>query len=225
MLYLLDSAKLSRIERGFELYPLAGVTTNPALIARERTGFSPLISAIRRMIGPTAMLHVQTLSPDCDGIVEEGRRLADLAGPAAFVKIPVTAAGIRAIRILTAEGIAATATAVFTPQQALLAAVAGAAFVAPYVNRLDSISGDGARVVAEIVQLFKIHGLPAKVLAASFRNAEQVHRVSLAGSHAVTLSPDILDSLLSHPLTDAGVEQFVLEWEQYYGAGKRTTEV
>lgn len=225
MLYLLDTANIGEINQAWEVYPLAGVTTNPTLVAKEGGDFLGRLRAIREIIGEAAMLHVQALSREAAGIVAEGDYLADKLGGGLYVKVPVTVEGLKAIKALKAQGIKTTATAVFTPQQALLAARAGADFVAPYVNRLDNICGDGPRVVADIVHLLSVHALATRVLAASFKNAEQVHAVSLAGSQAATVSPDILGLLLCHPLTDASVDRFVGDWEAVYGAGKTTRDV
>jgi fructose-6-phosphate aldolase 2 len=224
MLYLLDTGNISHIRRAFDLYPIAGVTTNPTLIARERTDFLGMLTQIREIIGADALLHVQAVSKTAAGIVDEARYLTAKVGGNLYIKIPVIAEGIKAIKLLSNQGIKTTATAVFTPAQALMAAVAGADFVAPYVNRLDNICGDGVRVISQIVELFRVHNIPAKVLAASFKNAEQVHQSALAGSHAVTISPDIIDLLLSHPLTDASVDRFVGDWEEVYGPGKVTID-
>jgi len=208
MLYLLDTANRQEITTLVEQFPLVGVTTNPTLIARESEPFDELIRGIRAAIGPERMLHVQTSCEDVQGIVEEALALQELAEPPFFAKIPVTAIGIQAIMQLKKQGVGVTATAVFTQQQALIAARAGADFVAPYVNRLDNIAGNGVSVVKDIVHLFNIHALPTKVLAASFKNVEQVHAVSMAGSHCVTVAPELLEFLLYHPLTDISVAQF-----------------
>jgi len=225
MLYLLDTADLAAIRRYYDLYPIAGVTTNPTIIAREKTEFLPRIREIRSIIGEKAMLHVQVLSKVADKIVAEAEFLNEKIGGNLYIKIPVIPEGIKAMKILKEKGIKTTATAIFTPQQALMAAVAGAEFVAPYVNRLDNICADGVSVVREIVQLLGTYHLPAKVLAASFKSVEQVHKVSLCGGQAITASPEILDALLKHPLTEASVEQFVQDWEKVYGEGRVTTDL
>lgn len=225
MLYLLDTANITAIKRSCELYPIAGVTTNPTIIAREKTEFLPRIRDIRAIIGEKGMLHVQVLSQEAGKIVGEAEYLNEKVGGNLYVKIPVIPEGIKAIKMLKNKGIKTTATAIFTPQQALMAAVAGAEFVAPYVNRLDNVCEDGAKVVGEIVQLLATYELSAKVLAASFKNVEQVHKVSLFGGQAITASPEILAQLLEHPLTEAGVEQFLRDWESVYGEGKVTTDL
>lgn len=225
MLYLLDTADVAAIRRSFDLYPIAGVTTNPTLIAREKTEFLALLREIRRIISVEAMLHVQALSNTAPKIVAEAEYLTENVGGNLYIKIPVIPEGIKAMKILKEKGIKTTATAIFTPQQALMAAVAGAEFVAPYVNRLDNICADGVSVVGDIVTLLEMYHLPAKVLAASFKSVEQVHKVSLAGGQAITAGPEILDALLKHPLTDASVAQFIQDWEAVYGEGKVTADL
>jgi fructose-6-phosphate aldolase 2 len=225
MLYLLDTADPVAIRRSYDLYPIAGVTTNPTIMARENTKFLPRINEIRSIIGVKAMLHVQALSKVADKIVAEAEYLNEKVGGNLYIKIPVIPEGIKAMKILKEKGVKTTATAIFTPQQALMAAVAGAEFLAPYVNRLDNMCVDGASIVREIVQLLETYHLPAKVLAASFKSVEQVHKVSLYGCQAITVSPEILDALLKHPMTDASVSQFVQDWEKVYGEGKVTTDL
>lgn len=225
MLYLVDTADLAEIRRSYDLYPIVGVTTNPTIIAREKTEFLPRVKEIRSIIGEMAMLHVQVLSKVADKIVAEAEYLNEKVGGNLYIKIPVIPEGIKAMKILKKKGIKTTATAIFTPQQALMAAVAGAEFVAPYVNRLDNICADGVSIVGEIVRLLETYHLSAKVLAASFKSVEQVHKVSLHGCQAITVSPEILDTLLKHPLTDVSVAQFVQDWERVYGEGKVTTDL
>ncbi|EOD00008.1 fructose-6-phosphate aldolase [Caldisalinibacter kiritimatiensis] len=223
MLYILDTANINEIKRVLDMYPLDGITTNPTIISKERRDFKELLSEIRNAIGER-MLHVQTLGTEAQDIVKEGEYLTKLLGRNTYIKVPVIPEGIKAMKILKAKGINITATAVFTPQQALVAAKSGADFVAPYVNRLDNISGDGVRVVLGIIELFNKFNVSTKVIAASFKNVQQVHKVSLAGAHAVTISPDIYDNLVKFPLTEASVEKFIKDWESVYGKGKLTVD-
>ncbi|TCL62792.1 fructose-6-phosphate aldolase 2 [Hydrogenispora ethanolica] len=225
MIYLLDTANPELIRKAHEIYPLAGVTTNPTIIAREKNEFLKIIQAIRAVIGAERMLHVQVVGREAERMAREAEYLAGSVGGDLYIKIPVTPEGLKAIKLLKPRGFKLTATAVFTPQQALLAAVAGADFVAPYVNRLDNSGGDGAQVVAAIRKLFDSYGLPTRILAASFKNARQVHEAALSGAHAVTVNPETLDALLQHPLTDWSVEQFIRDWEGVYAKGKCTDEV
>lgn len=219
MLYLLDTADVRAIARCTDIFPLAGVTTNPTLIARAKRPLLDLLTEIRSIIGEHAMLHAQVMGTDAETMAAEAARLCDRFGPNLYPKIPVTPQGLRAIRMLAASGIAVTATAIAAPQQALLAARAGAAFTAPYVNRIDNVSGDGPGVVSQMVHLFSHFGLPTRVLAASFKNVQQVHAVAMAGAHSATMSPDLLEAVLSHPLTDSGVAGFNQDWAAAFGQG------
>ncbi len=225
MLYLLDTADLKAIERAYNFYPMDGVTTNPTIISKEKRDFLDILKDIRKIIGEESMLHVQAVSLTAEKMVEEAEYLSRVIGGNLYIKIPVIPEGIKAMKILKQKGIKITATAIFTAQQALMAAMAGAEFVAPYVNRIDNISGDGVDVVAQIVQLLGQYDLDAKVLAASFKNVQQVHSVALAGGQSVTVNPEILDAMLMHPLTDWSIDQFVNDWESVYGIGKTTLDV
>ena len=217
MLYMLDTADLAAIKHCNEYYPLAGVTTNPSIIARENTDFWTLLSEIREIIGQEKMLHVQVTAKRAEDIVEEAKLLKARLGGNFYAKIPISEEGLKATMQLKKIGIKVTMTAIFSPAQALLAAMAGADFVAPYVNRLDNIIADGTGVVSEIVEEFKLHDLTTKVLAASFKNAEQVHRCASVGCHSVTVSADILRKVISHPMTDAAVADFDKDWQSVYG--------
>lgn len=217
MIYILDTADLAAIKHCNEFYPLSGVTTNPSIIAKEKGDFWQILKEIRGVIGNDKMLHVQTVQTTAKKMVEEARLIKEKIGGDIYIKIPIGEEGLKAVPMIKNLGIGVTMTAIFTPAQALMAAKAGADFVAPYVNRLDNILGDGTNVVAEIVQQFEIYGLDCKVLAASFKNAEQVHRCALCGCHSVTVSADVLKSLITHPMTDAAVEGFERDWKGVYG--------
>lgn len=217
MIYILDTADLAAIKHCNEFYPLAGVTTNPSIIAKEKTDFWKLVKEIRNIIGEEKMLHVQTTQKEAAKMVEEAKLLKEELKGNFYVKIPIGEEGLKATMELKKLGIGVTMTAIFTPAQALMAAMAGASFVAPYVNRLDNILGDGTEVVAEIVKQFKLYGSECKVLAASFKNAEQVHKCASAGCHSVTVTADILKLVISHPMTDAAVAGFDKDWIDTYG--------
>lgn len=220
MLYLIDNANLDAIRACCEYYPVAGVTTNPTIISREDSDFKSLVTSIREIIGEEKMLHVQTTAIKADDIVKEAEMLRSLVGGKFYIKIPITKEGLKAASICKSHGIGVTMTAIFTQPQALLAARAGADFVAPYINRLDNIVSDGVRVVEEIVDIFRKYSIPTQVLAASFKNAEQVHKISLTGAHAVTINPDLFDTLLYHPLTYYAIDDFAKDWENIYGDKK-----
>ena len=217
MIYILDTADLAAIKHCNEFYPLSGVTTNPSIIAKEKGDFWQILKEIRGVIGNDKMLHVQTVQTTAKKMVEEAKLIKEKIGGDIYIKIPIGEEGLKAVPMIKNLGIGVTMTAIFTPAQALMAAKAGADFVAPYVNRLDNILGDGTNVVAEIVQQFEIYGLDCKVRAASFKNAEQVHRCALCGCHSVTVSADVLKSLITHPMTDAAVEGFERDWKGVYG--------
>ena len=217
MIYILDTADLAAIKHCNEFYPLAGVTTNPSIISKENTEFWGLVKEIRSIIGKDKMLHVQTVQTEASKMVEEAKLLKKELGGDFYVKIPIGEEGLKATKELKKLGIGVTMTAIFTPAQALIAAKAGASFVAPYVNRLDNILGDGTDVVAQIVEELEIFDLDCKVLAASFKNAEQVHKCALAGCHSVTVTADVLKALITHPMTDAAIEGFEKDWNKAFG--------
>jgi fructose-6-phosphate aldolase 2 len=216
VIYMLDTANVKEIERLYDLYPIDGVTTNPSIIAAEQKPLRAQLLEIRSVIGEDAMLHVQPISNKAEDIVAEALEYRDLVKGNFYAKVPVTPQGIKAMQMLKNIGIRVTATAIFTQQQALIAAKAGADFVAPYVNRLDNISSDGIGVVADIMKFINAYGYPTKVLAASFKNVEQVHRVSLLGSHSATIAPELFEALLYHPLTERAVWDFYHDGVPYY---------
>ncbi len=220
MLYIIDSAHIDLIKKCAEFYPIDGVTTNPTIISKEKTDFIKLIKEIRSIIGPDKMFHVQTTSNSCEDIVEEGLKLRDMLGENFYLKIPVSPEGLKATMALKEQGVGITMTAIFTQQQALISAKAGADFVAPYVNRLDNIVSDGVHVVGEIVNLFRTHNIDSKVLAASFKTAEQVHKIAMVGTQAITINPELFEQLVYHPLTLYAVDDFEADWSSVYGNQK-----
>ncbi|MGF1728945.1 fructose-6-phosphate aldolase [Photobacterium kasasachensis] len=224
MIYMLDTANIEAIAKAVDLYPLAGVTTNPSIIAKENRPLREILLDIREVIGIERMLHAQVMGKDAEVMLEEAKALREIDQDI-IVKVPVTPQGLKAMKLIAAEGIRITATAILTPQQALMAAVAGAEFLAPYVNRLDNICSNGAQVASEMVHLINTYQLDAKVLAASFKNVQQVHEVALAGAHSVTIAPDVFEQLLVHPLTESGVAGFVSDWEAVYGHDKTVLDV
>ena len=217
MLYLADTANLEELKKLFYYFPIEGITTNPTIIAAEKKPMSQIIPELIEIAGDK-MLHVQMISSKAEDMVREAKKYKSFfnLGDNFFAKIPVTEEGFRAMKMLKDAGIKVTATAVFTQQQALIAARCGADWVAPYVNRLDNISSHGIEVVGHIVDIFKRFNLDTKVLAASFKTVDQVYRVSMAGSHAATISYEILERLRSHPMTDMSVEWFERDGKDLY---------
>ncbi|MBQ4592680.1 MAG: fructose-6-phosphate aldolase [Clostridia bacterium] len=220
MLYLIDTADLDAIKKCSEYFPVSGVTTNPTIISREKTDFRTLLYSIREIIGDDKMLHVQATATEADEIVKEAEMIKNVVRGNFYIKIPITREGLRATAICKDKGIGVTMTAIFTQQQALIAAKAGADFVAPYINRLDNIVSDGVRVVEEISDIFKNYDIKTKILAASFKTVEQVHKVSMSGAHAITINPDLFDMLIYHPLTYYAIDDFSKDWESVYGEDK-----
>lgn len=216
MIYILDTANIDDIKKAMDIYPLSGVTTNPSIISKENRDFLDILKDIKEVIGKETMLHVQTLSTTCEGIVEEAHYIRDNVEGELYIKVPVIAEGIKAIKQLKKEGFKITATAVITANQALMAAVAGADFVAPYVNRIDNISGSGVNVVNDILNQFELYNLDTKVLAASFKNVQQIADVSNLGVDSITVPFELLEKSIEHPLTDWSVAQFTSDWEKAY---------
>ena len=217
MKYLIDSANIEKIRACLDCFPIDGVTTNPSLVSKDDTGFKELISGIRELIGKDRIMLVQTTAHDADSIVEEGKALKEFVGGNFYLKIPATPQGLKAVYALSQQGIKTAVTTVFTPQQALLSAQSGASFVALFINRFESSLGDGGQLVEQTARLFDVNGCECEILAASFKNAEQVNRVMLAGADAVTVPPEIYPSLISHPLTDIAIERFNSDWKTKYG--------
>ncbi len=217
MLYLIDTANLEAIKKCCEYYPVAGVTTNPTIVSKENTDFKKLLYSIREIIGDNKMLHVQTTATEANDILNEAVAIKNVIGDNFYLKIPITREGIKATSLCKDKGFGVTMTAIFTQQQALIAANSGADFVAPYINRLDNIVSDGVHVVEEIVNMFKMYDIKTKILAASFKNVEQVHKVAMTGAGAVTVNPDIFDMLIYHPLTYYAIDDFNKDWEMVYG--------
>jgi len=217
MIYMADTADLNELRELYSFFPLEGVTTNPTILKNAGYKLSVAIEGIQELVG-TGMVHVQMISSETDDMVREAKKYRSYFdfGDNFYAKIPVTSNGYRAMRILKDAGVNVTATAIFTQQQALVAMKAGADFVAPYVSRLDNISSHGIEVVSDIVQNIFEYNLKGRVLAASFKTVDQIYRVSMAGSHSVTVCPELLYQLIKHPMTDISVKQFEVDSEGLY---------
>lgn len=221
MIYMLDSANLESIKKAFDLYPISGVTTNPTIISKEKKPFFEILKNIREIIGENKMLHVQVLSISAEEMVEEAHLIHEKIGGNLYIKIPVTPEGIKAIKLLSKENIKTTATAIITSQQALMAATAGAEYLAPYVNRIENICGDSKNVIKDIAKLLEVtDNTYSKILGASFKNVKQVNTTILAGAKSITINKEVMDRLLYHPLSDLSVETFISDWEEVYGNKK-----
>lgn len=211
MLLFLDTAKLEAIKKYTAWGVVDGITTNPTLIAREGVSLEKRIKDIAKLVnGP---ISSEVIALDVKGMLQEGRRYIKWHKNV-YVKIPMTAAGLEACRILSKEGIRVNVTLVFSAGQALLAAKAGAALVSPFIGRLDDISEDGMALIAEIVQIYRNYQLKTKILVASIRHPRHVVESAKLGADICTLPPDIMEKLVKHPLTDNGLKAFLADWEQ-----------
>lgn len=214
MLVLIDSADISEIESLYNDYPYDGVTTNPTILKAAAHDPIKQLHEIREMLPPSSELHAQLVSEDTDRMIEEAEFLISHVGQNLYIKVPVTAAGMRAIPRLVKREIRVTATAVYTAMQAFMAAKAGAAYTAPYVNRLDNMGADGIRVAKTIHDIFQQQNLDSEVLAASFKNSQQIMELCQHGIGAVTAAPDVLRALTYHDATFMAEEHFEQDFYQ-----------
>ncbi|MFB6465425.1 transaldolase family protein [Cytobacillus sp. Hz8] len=217
MKILIDSANVEKIRELNEYYTIDGVTTNPTILAKEKKDYIDVLKEIHSIIGNEKMLHVQVVAQTAEKMVKEAELIRGLIEGNIFIKVPVTKEGYKAMKTLSENGYNVLATAVFTVQQALMAAKCGAKYIAPYVNRIDNASRNGVQVVSDIVHLLSLYGLQAGVLAASFKNISQVHQCSLAGAQAVTCNPEIIEKLVNSLYTDKSVCQFTEDWKNSFG--------
>lgn len=189
---------------------ICGVTTNPSLIAKEGRDFVEVVKEITSIVdGP---ISAEVVSLDADGMVKEARELAKIHKNI-IIKIPMCVEGLKAVKILTEEGIKTNVTLIFSSAQALLAARAGATYVSPFIGRLDDVGSDGLDVVAETVDIFNIHGISTEVIAASIRHPRHVIEAARIGSHIATVPYKVLVQMTKHPLTDNGIQKFLKDWE------------
>ncbi|ATA22211.1 fructose 6-phosphate aldolase [Gibbsiella quercinecans] len=213
----LDTADVISVKRLARILPLHGVTTNPSILAREGKPVWEVLPALRDALGGTGKLFAQVMANDAERIVAEAMLLNQRV-PGLVVKIPATAEGLAAMKKLKAMAIPTLGTAVYGAGQGLLAALAGAEYVAPYVNRLDAQGGDGIAMVSELQQLLKLHAPHAKVLAASFKTPRQALACLLAGCEAITLPVDVAEQFLAAPAVQAAVEKFEQDWQGAFGS-------
>lgn len=212
---ILDTGNIGEIEDLYTHIPIDGVTTNPSIVAKEGKPFEILIKEIDEIVGEDTPIHAQVLSTEYEEIVKEALYINGLRKNM-YVKIPVTKDGLRAIKDLKKQGIKITATAIFTAHQGFLAAKAGADYVAPYVNRIDNISGNGVDVVRNLVEIIDRYNMNTKVIAASFKNAKQVMDLMTHGVHSVTVPSDICNAMMNHPSTDWSVDKFIEDWTKAF---------
>ena len=217
MRILLDTANLNDIRYFNEYYPIEGVTTNPSILSQEGGDVLALLKEIRSIIGWDKELHVQVTETEFDNIIEEAKALVAFLGKNTYVKIPATDVGLKATRLLSERGYKITVTAILSEAQAMLAANAGAAYVAPYVSRLDNLCADGVGTVAQVAEIFAIGNSKTQVLAASFKTAKEVLDVAAAGCHCATVGSGVMRNLLAHTTTDASLARFASDWKGAFG--------
>jgi len=207
----IDTANVEEIREINEWGVISGVTTNPSLIAKEGRDFKDVVREIVSIVdGP---ISAEVVSMDWEGMVKEAVELAGIH-PNIVIKIPMTPEGLKATKECTRRGIKTNVTLVFSANQALLAALAGATYVSPFVGRLDDIGQDGMDLVEEIVEIFDLHGLDTQVISASIRHPQHVTLSALAGAHIATVPYKVLKKMVEHPLTDLGIEKFLADWEK-----------
>ena len=195
---------------------ICGVTTNPSLIAKEGKKFEDVIAEIASIVDGPISGEVKATTTDAEGMIREGREIAKLH-PNMVVKIPMTTEGLKAVKVLAAEGIRTNVTLIFTANQALLAARAGAAYVSPFLGRLDDISVRGVELVEEIAEIFAVAGIETEIIAASVRNPMHITDCALAGADIATVPYKVLEQMTHHPLTDAGIRKFKEDYRAVFG--------
>lgn len=211
MRFFIDTANIEEIRQAWEWGIIAGVTTNPSLVAREGSDFHTVIKEIAGIVdGP---ISAEVLSLDAPRMVEEGRALASLS-PNVVVKVPMTEEGLKAARTLSGRGIRTNVTLIFSVPQGLLAARAGATYVSPFVGRLDDINQDGLQVVRDLAEIFRVHGIGTQIIAASIRHPVHVIESARAGANLATVPFKVLQQMVKHPMTTQGVEKFLADWKK-----------
>ncbi|CAG9613082.1 Transaldolase [Bacillus rhizoplanae] len=214
MKFFIDTANIEEIKEANALGVLAGVTTNPSLVAKEGVDFHERIREICSVVeGPVS---AEVISLEADKMIEEGKELAKIA-PNVVVKVPMTTEGLKAVKAFADLGIRTNVTLVFSAVQALLAARAGATYVSPFLGRLDDIGHNGMDLIRQIADIFVIHDIKTEIIAASVRHSVHVTDAALNGAHIATIPANVIASLVKHPLTDQGIEKFLADWEKTQG--------
>ena len=216
MKFFIDTANVEDIKKANDMGVICGVTTNPSLIAKEGRVFEEVIAEIASIVDGPISGEVKATTTDAEGMIKEGREIAAIH-PNMVVKIPMTVEGLKAVKVLSAEGIKTNVTLIFTANQALLAARAGATYVSPFLGRLDDISTAGIDLIQDIVQIFDNYGLETEIIAASIRNPIHVTDCALAGAHIATVPYKVIEQMTKHPLTDAGIEKFQADYRAVFG--------
>ena len=220
MKLIIDDAHIDQIRKIYEYYPVDGVTTNPTILAKSGRQPYEVLREIREFIGDEAELHVQVIAREAEGMVEDAHKIIKELGKNTFVKIPSVPEGFKAMMALHSEGIKLTATAIYTPMQAFLAAKAGADYAAPYINRIDNMGYNGIKVARDIHDIFRNNGFKTEVLAASFKNSQQLLELCEYGVGASTVSPEVIFNLVKNEAITSAIDDFIADFEGLVGEGK-----
>lgn len=218
MKFFVDTANLDDIKKAHKIGVLSGVTTNPSLVAKEGVKFEDRIAEILQAVPDVESVSAE-VTPDAltaEEMIAQAEELIQINNrdPRITIKLPMTLAGLEATKYLAQKGVKTNVTLIFTVNQALLAARAGATYVSPFLGRLDDISEDGVHLVAKVAELFRVHGLDTQIIAASVRHPDHVTRVALTGAHIATIPFGVIEQLAKHPLTDQGLEKFAADWKK-----------
>lgn len=212
----LDTADIEQAKHLKKCLPLKGITTNPTILAKSKQGLNETLKGMQNALGGKPRFHAQVVSSTIEGMLEEARQINKLPYDV-VIKVPATKTGLAAIKLMKKEGFIVLATAIYSVQQGLLAALCKADYLAPYVNRIDAINGNGVQVVADLQLLIEQYQLPTKILAASFKNTQQVIDVMKLGIGAITLPIDVAESMFAHPAVSPAVLQFEKDWKETFG--------
>ena len=218
MKILIDSADVEKIKEISKYREITGITTNPTILSKVEGDIKNILKELKQFTYGKYEIHIQTTESEVEGILNEARVLQKFFGETFYIKIPVTKAGLEAIKLCSKEGIKVTATAVLSPMQALAAAMNGASYVAPYVNRMENVGQDATETISVISDL--LIDYPTEILAASFKNIKQIQEVLLQGAEAVTISPELIETSVWHPYTDKSVLDFGIDWKNKFGDKK-----
>ena len=217
MRFFIDTANVEDIRKANDMGVICGVTTNPSLIAKEGRDFNEVIKEITSIVDGAISGEVKATTVDAEGMIAEGREIAKIH-PNMVVKIPMTVEGLKAVKVLSAEGIKTNVTLIFTANQALLAARAGATYVSPFLGRLDDISQTGVDLIRQIADMFAVaEGIDTQIIAASVRNPVHVSDCALAGADIATVPYKVIEQMTKHPLTDQGIEKFQKDYKAVFG--------
>ena len=216
MKFFIDTANVDEIRKANDMGVICGVTTNPSLIAKEGRDFNQVIAEIASIVDGPISGEVKATTTDAEGMIAEGREIAKIH-PNMVVKIPMTIEGLKATKVLASEGIKVNVTLIFSANQALLAARAGAAYVSPFLGRLDDISQPGIDLIDTVAEIFALHDIETEIIAASVRHTMHVTECALAGADIATVPYKVIEQMTHHPLTDQGIEKFRKDYEAVFG--------